>query len=87
MKTPKSQVTAEQPLTKKHWNLPKKDTLHPKTKRKPQREGRSGAIMINSNPILLRGLPTNWKAIMPQKLSHRSECFEAHVRFSSLGVW
>ena len=45
METPKSQLTAEQPSTKKCWNLPKKDTLHPKAK-KPQQDGRRGTITI-----------------------------------------
>ena len=36
MSTPESQLIAEQSLTKKLWNLPKKDSLHPKTKEKPQ---------------------------------------------------
>ena len=31
--------------------LTKKDTLHPKTKEKPQRDGRRGSITIKSNPI------------------------------------
>ena len=34
----------------------KKDILHPKTKKKPQRDGRKNAIMIKSNPI-----PTGWE--------------------------
>ena len=40
--TPKSQLTAEQSLTNKHWNLPKKKkkkkkgTQKSKTKKKPQ---------------------------------------------------
>ena len=33
----------------------KKDTLHPKTKKKPQQYDRRGIIMIKSNPI-----PTWW---------------------------
>ena len=37
-KTPKSQLTAEQPFTKNRKNVGtyQKDTLHPKTKKKPQ---------------------------------------------------
>ena len=35
-RTTKSQLTAEQPLTKKTLEPTKKDTLHPKTKKKPQ---------------------------------------------------
>ena len=31
-------------------NPPKNDTPHPKTKEKPQQDGRRGAIMIKSNP-------------------------------------
>ena len=54
METPKSQLTAEQPPTKKCWNLPKKDTLHPKTKNKPQRDSRRGASAIKSKPIHAR---------------------------------
>ena len=38
-KTPKSQLTVEQLLTKKDWNLPNK-ILHPKTKTRPQQNGR-----------------------------------------------
>ena len=33
--TPKSQLTAEQPSTKNTRTYQKKDTLHPKTKKKP----------------------------------------------------
>ena len=28
------------------WNQPEKDTPHPKTKEKPQQDGRRGAVMI-----------------------------------------
>ena len=36
-RAPESQLTAEQALTGRHWNSPKAyDTLHPKTKEKPQ---------------------------------------------------
>ena len=55
-KTPQSQLTAEQSLTKKNPLEPtKKDTLHLKTKKKPQSDGRRGAIPIKTNPI-----PTRW---------------------------
>ena len=33
---PQSQLTAEQSSTGRHWNSPKKDNPHPKTKEKPQ---------------------------------------------------
>ena len=58
----------------------KKDILHPKTE--TQRDGRRGAIMVKSNPIL-----ATW-AIQTEKLletfSHKSESSEPHIR---LPVW
>ena len=33
------------------------------------------------------GWPTNWKIIVPQKLSHRNESSERHMSLPSLGVW
>ena len=50
-RAPKSQQTVEQPSTGGHWSLPKKDTPCPKTKKKPQRDGRRSTIMIKSNPM------------------------------------
>ena len=50
-RAPVSQLTAEQSSTGRHWNSPTKVTPHPKTKEKPQRDGRRGAITIKSNPI------------------------------------
>ena len=63
----------------------KKDILHPKTE--TQRDGRRGAIMVKSNPIL-----ATW-AIQTEKLletfSHKSESSEPHIRLPCLarGVW
>ena len=48
---PKLQLAVEQPLTGGCWNLPKPNTLCPKTKKKLQRGGRRGIIMIKSIPI------------------------------------
>ena len=42
-KAPKLRLTVEQPSTGGHWNSPKKDAPHPKTK-KPQQDSRSGTI-------------------------------------------
>ena len=36
---------------------------------------------------MLGGQTINWKIIIPQKFSHRSESFEPHSRLPSLGVW
>ena len=45
-RTPKSQLTAEQPLTEECWIAPKKDTPHPRAKEKPQQDGRRGEILF-----------------------------------------
>ena len=51
----KLQLAIEQPSTGRCWNTPIKDTACPKTKKKPQRDGRRGTGTIKSNPI-----PTRW---------------------------
>ena len=51
LKAPKLQLVVEQPLTGGHWNPPKKDNPHPKTKKNLQWNGRWGAISIKSSPI------------------------------------
>ena len=51
----KLQLVVEQPSTGRHWNPTKKDTPCPKTKKKPQQDGRRGAVKIKSNPI-----PAGW---------------------------
>ena len=38
-------------IDRKTLELTKKDTPHPTTKEKPQRDSRRGAITVNSNPI------------------------------------
>ena len=55
MKTPQSQLTAEQPTNKKMLEPTKKENLHPKTKKKPQQDGKRGATTIKSNRI-----PATW---------------------------
>ena len=54
-RAPKSQLAIEQPSTGRHWNKPKKDTPHPRTNEKLQKNGRRGTITIKSNPI-----PARW---------------------------
>ena len=46
------QLAAEQSLARECCYPPKKDSQYPKTKKKFQQDGRRGAIMIQSNPIL-----------------------------------
>ena len=87
-RAPKLQLAVEQPSTGKHWNPPKKDTPHPKTKKKPQWDGRRGAITIKSNPIPARlSDPQNWGTIIPKKFSHCCESSEPDVRLPTLGIW
>ena len=61
--------------------------LHLKTRKKPQRDGRRGAIMIKSNLIIPGGWPTNWKISIPKKLFHGNEGSEPHVELHSLRAW
>ena len=52
-RAPKSHLAVEQPSTGGLQNLPTKDTSLPKTKKKPQQDeqdGRTGTIVIKSNP-------------------------------------
>ena len=53
MKTPKSQLTAKQPLTEKTRTY-KIDILHPKTKKQPQWDSRRGTFTTESNLIPAR---------------------------------
>ena len=48
VKTPKLQLTAEQPSTGECWILPKKDNPH--SKEKLQQDGRRGDIVFRTKP-------------------------------------
>ena len=74
-------------INRKTLELTKKDTPHPKTKEKPQRDGRRGAITIKSNPMTAGGWLTNWRTLILQKSTHWSEGSEPHIRLPNLGVW
>ena len=87
VRAPKLQLAVEQPSTGGCRNPPKKDTPCPKTKKKLQQDGRRGAIMIISNPIPLREWPTDWRTIIPKKLSHSHKDSEPHIWLSSLRIW
>ena len=50
MRSPKLQLTAEQPSTGECWIPPKKDIPHPRAKEKPQQDGRRGKIMFRVKP-------------------------------------
>ena len=58
----------------------------PKDK-KPHLDGRRGTFMIQATPYLPGRQPTDWKITVSQRLSHRNENSEPHIRFPSLGVW
>ena len=58
--------------------------LHPKIKKKQML---SQCNQILSPPVLEWGLLTNWKIIILQKFSHRTESSEPHIRLLSLGIW
>ena len=56
-----------------HWNPPKKYNACPKTKKKPQQDGKRSAITKNSNPI-----PTGW-------VTHRLE--NDNIREALVLLW
>ena len=59
VRTPKLQLIVEQLLTGECWIPPKKDTLCPKAKEKPQQDVRQSEIMFRIKPLThqtLRGL-------------------------------
>ena len=78
-------TTIEQSLTGRCWHTHKKDTPHPKSKEKPQWDGRRGAVMIKSRPSL-DGRPRHGWTLVSQKVSHCCEGSEPHVRLFSLGI-
>ena len=84
-RAPKVQLAVEQPSTGGCWNLPKKDTSRPQTKKKPQKGSRRGTITIKSNPIL-DGWVThileknNTKEVLPLL------CSEPYISLPSLGL-
>ena len=83
----KSKLAVEQPSTEGHWNLPKKDTPCPKTKKKLQQDGWRGTITIKSNPIPTRCVTlklenNNTKEVLPPLWRFWTPC-----KAPSLGIW
>ena len=76
-RTPKLQLTAEQPLAGECWILPKKEIPCPRAKRQPQKDGRRGKIMFrikththqrhseSSNKMCAPGDPTKTEPGLP----------------------
>ena len=86
-KTPKSQLTGEQPLTKKTGTYQKK-IFYIQQQRRSHSEMVGGVLLwCNQLPYQPGAQPTNWKIITLQKFSHRSESSESHIRLPSLRVW
>ena len=78
-KNTKITTTCWTTIDKKGLETTKKHILHPKTKKKSQWDDR---ILY-----LPGGQPTNFKIIILQRFSHRSESSEPHIRLLSLLVW
>ena len=79
----KLQLAIEQPSTGRFWNTPIKDTACPKTKKKPQWDGRRGMVMIKSNPIPSRWVThklenDNTKESLPLLLRFWTLCQSSH---------
>ena len=76
----------KQPLTKKHWNLPKKIPYIQRQRRNNNKTVGGAQSQQNQIPYPRGAWPTNWKTVTPQKFSYRSESPEPHVRLPSLEV-
>ena len=69
------------------WNQPRKYIPCPRTKNKPQRDGKRGTITIKSNAIpATNSWHTKWRTMVPKKFSHCCEDSEPHVTLPSLGT-
>ena len=93
VRTPKLQLAAEQPLTGKCWNPPKKDTPHPRAKEK-QQDSKRDATAFKIKPLgrqrLLEGMNKTLCAPGPRERSsdpHETETdLLVSVRVSCTGV-
>ena len=70
--TPKSQLTAEQLTTKKPYNLERKILYFQRQRSHKELVGEAQSL-LSQIPYPPGGQPTNWKTIIPQKFSRRSE--------------
>ena len=66
--------------------LTKKDTPHPKTKEKPQWDGRRGTLTIKSNCITAGWVTHKVENNYTTEVHHWREGSEPHVRLPNLGV-
>ena len=76
-------TTIYKTTTETYWNLPKK-IPYTQRQRRCNEMITGGTIMIKSSPYLPGGQPTNWKIVIPQKFSYRSESPEPTAGFQAL---
>ena len=89
MGTPKSQLTAEKPSVKKTRISPEptpKFYIQRKTDIRNYETVGGVHSQYNQIPYHPGGQPTNWRIIISQNFSCRSESSEPHARLPSLGV-
>ena len=65
----------------------KRDTLHPETKKRPQKDGKRGAIMIKSNPVFPGWVTHKLENNYTTDVLPRVESPELQARICSLWVW
>ena len=80
-RTPKSQLADERPLTGGYWNLPKKESPHPKTR---SHSKTVGGAQSRSNPMPARWA-TNWRKIIPKKFCHCGKVLSPTSGFPAWG--
>ena len=73
-------------IDRKTLELTKKDTPHPKTKDKPQWDGRRGAITIKSNPITAGWVTHKLENTYTTEVHPLERMFCPHVGLPNLGV-
>ena len=86
VRTPRSQLAAEQPSTGECWIPPPKNTLHPRAKEKPQKEVRRGtfAFKIKFQTYCRCSEGAN-KTLCPQ--GPRQRISDLHKRLSQTYLW
>ena len=70
MRSPKLQLTAEQPSTGEYWIPPTKDTPHPRQRRSPNKMVGGAKSCLESNPIPARD---TWRAQTKPCVNHDPE--------------
>ena len=88
VRTPKLQLSAEQPSTGECWIPPQKDTPHPRTKEKPQQESQRGEAAFRIKPhTCQRHSEGSNKPCAPQDPETPQRLSQNCVRMSPVEVW